>query len=62
MLSGEIPLRGYDNGTVIRSGVDLKTKPYYQFLQNFVYNDGECLPPYTDFTNNFWYDTVIPFY
>ena len=41
LLSGEIPERVDENGNVVIAGVDLKAKPYYNFLQNFVYNDGE---------------------
>jgi hypothetical protein len=53
LLPGEVPQRVDASGNVVVAGVDLKTKDYYNFLQNFVYNDGECPAPFTDFTNQF---------
>ena len=56
LLPGEIPERVDQDGNVLISGVDLKAKDYYTYLQNFVYSEGECQVPYTDLTNDFWYD------
>ncbi|CAI2368390.1 unnamed protein product [Moneuplotes crassus] len=56
LVNSEIPQRLYENNSVVVAGVDLKTKPYYTYLQNFVHNDGRCEAPYTDYTNSFCYD------
>lgn len=56
LLSGETTQRIDANGTVIISGVALKTKPYYTYLHNYVYNYKECPAPYTDYTNTGCYN------
>ena len=53
LLSSEVPTRWDPNGTIYISGVELHSKAYYSYLRNFVFNDSDCLPPYTDYTNDF---------
>ena len=56
LLSGEVRERKDSNGNVVVAGIDITTKAYYAYLQNFVYKDGICEAPYTNYTNDFCYD------